>query len=101
MGTSESRLFPPSCPLSHIFIFIREAWIILKPGKNQDGLFDANNLLAQVDHMIDLFKGRTNSNAQGLFLFDNAPSHQKWVLDALSARNMVKGVPFLHVPDVH
>ena len=101
MGMSESHLVPPSCPLSHIFISIREAQIILKPGKNRDGYFDANDLLAQVDHAINLFEGRTNGNAQGLFLFNNAPSHQKWALDALSARNMVKGVPFLCVPDVH
>jgi hypothetical protein len=30
--------------------------------------------------------------AQGLFVFDNAPSHQKRADDALSARRMVKGV---------
>jgi hypothetical protein len=32
-----------------------------------------------------------NSWAQGLFIFDNVPSHQKCAPDAISARHMVKG----------
>jgi hypothetical protein len=76
---------------------IREARIIFKAGKNRDGFFDADDLLRQVDKAIDIFKGLTKGWAQGLFLFDNAPSHQKRALDALSARNMVKGVSTLSV----
>jgi hypothetical protein len=68
-----------------------EAWVIFKPGKNRDGWFTADHLLAQVNHAIDIFDGLTGGYAQGLFLFDNAPSHQKWADDALSARLMVKG----------
>ena len=30
--------------------------------------------------------------ATGLFLFDNAPSHQKWAANALSARKMPKSI---------
>jgi hypothetical protein len=55
----------------------------------------ANNLLKQVDHTINIFEGITRGwahPAQGLFLFDNAPSHQKCAEDALSARGMIKGV---------
>lgn len=33
----------------------------------------------------DIFKWRTNGFATGLFIFDNAPSHQKRAPDALSA----------------
>jgi hypothetical protein len=69
----------------------REARIIFKAGKNRDGWFDADNLLQQVDNAIDIFKGLTKGWAQGLFLFDNVPSHQKRAPDAISARNMVKG----------
>jgi hypothetical protein len=39
---------------------------------------------------IDVFEGKTNGFATGLFLFDNAPSHQKQAPDALSARKMPK-----------
>jgi hypothetical protein len=86
----------PSSPLSHtfnspIFTSTREARIIFKAGKNRDGYFTADDLLRQVDKAIDIFQGLTNCYSQGLFLFDNAPSHQKRALDAISARNMVKG----------
>jgi hypothetical protein len=40
--------------------------------------------------VIDIFKGKTNGFATGLFLFDNTPSHQKRAPDALSARKMPK-----------
>ena len=39
---------------------------------------------------IDIFEGKTNGFATGLFLFDNAPNHQKRAPDALSARKMPK-----------
>ena len=76
--------------LTH-FTSIREAWIIFKAGRNRDGYFDANDLLKQVNNTIDIFEGLTKGWAQGLFLFDNMPSHQKCALDAISARCMVKG----------
>ena len=71
---------------------LSEARVIFRPGKNRDGWFTASHLLAQVDHAIDIFDGLTKGYAQALFLFDNAPSHQKRADDAISARNMVKGV---------
>jgi hypothetical protein len=74
-----------------IFIITREARVIFKAGRNRDGWFSADDLLRQVDNAIDIFEGLTNGWAQGLFLFDNAPSHQKRAPDAISARNMVKG----------
>jgi hypothetical protein len=67
---------------------------VFKPGKNCDGYFDADELIAQVDRAIDIFEGKTNRHAQGLFMFDNAPSHLKRAPDALSARKMVKSVQF-------
>lgn len=59
-------------------------------GKNRDGYFTAEHLIKQVDRAIDIFEGKTNGFAVGLWLFDNAPSHQKRAPDALSARHMVK-----------
>ena len=68
----------------------RDARILFKAGKNREGWFGSNELIAQVNHTIDIFEGLTKGNAQGLFLFDNAPSHQKRGSDALSARKMCK-----------
>src|SRR6266699_6962338 len=69
---------------------VREARVIFKAGKNRDGWFSGEDLLRQVDTAIDIFEGKTNGFATGLFLFDNAPSHQKRAPDALSARKMPK-----------
>ncbi|KAH8989992.1 hypothetical protein EDB92DRAFT_1946970 [Lactarius akahatsu] len=55
----------------------QEARIFFKAGLNRDGYFSADNLLQQVDGAINIFEGKTKGMAQGLFLFDNAPSHQK------------------------
>lgn len=63
---------------------------MFKPGKNRDGFFDSTELIAQVDRAIDIFEGKSNGLAQGLFLFDNAPSHLKRATDAISAIKMVK-----------
>jgi hypothetical protein len=63
---------------------------VFKPGKNCDGYFDLTELIKQVDCAIDIFEGKANGLAQGLFLFDNAPSHLKRAADAISATKMVK-----------
>ena len=68
----------------------RDAQILFKAGKNREGWFGSNELIAQVNHTIDIFERLTKGNAQGLFLFDNAPSHQKRAADALSAKGMGK-----------
>jgi hypothetical protein len=66
-------------------------WIGLKPNFPNT----TSNLLKQVDQVVDIFEGWTNGNAQGLFLFNNVPSHQKWAADAISAHKMPKCVSFL------
>lgn len=63
---------------------------MFKPGKNRDGYFDSTELIAQVERAIDIFELKANGLAQGLFLFDNAPSHLKRALDAISSNKMVK-----------
>jgi hypothetical protein len=66
--------------------------------------------MAQVDRAINIFEGKAN-NAQGLFMFDNAPSHLKRAADAISATKMVKSASchfycyfvlsmFLEIPSV-
>ena len=54
------------------------------------GWFSADDLLKQVENAIDIFEVKTNNFATGLFMFDNAPSHQKQAPDALTARKMPK-----------
>ena len=68
-----------------------EARVFFKVGKNRDGWFDGEDLLRQVEDAIDIFEAKLNGFATGLFLFYNAPSHQKQAPDALSARKMPKG----------
>ncbi|KAJ7660876.1 hypothetical protein DFH06DRAFT_954410, partial [Mycena polygramma] len=70
---------------------VDEARLLFRAGKNRDGYFTSEELLAQVDRAIDIFEAKTKGFATGLFLFDNAPSHRKRAADALSARQMVKG----------
>jgi hypothetical protein len=55
---------------------LRAARIVFKAGKTHDGYFTCDDLIAQVDNAINIFEGRTNGLATGLFIFDNAPSHQ-------------------------
>jgi DNA polymerase III sliding clamp (beta) subunit (PCNA family) len=52
-----------------------EAQVIFKAGKNRDVYFGAQELLAQVDHAINIFEGLSNGNFKAIFLFDNASSH--------------------------
>ena len=84
----------------------REACIMFKPGKNHNGYFDAKELIDKVNCTINIFEDKTNQLAQGLFVFNNTPSHQKHAANAISARKMVKSVLFFAVSrfyliDVH
>jgi hypothetical protein len=79
--------------LTSVFSVFREAQIIFKAGKNRDGYFGAEELLAQVNSAINIFEGLSKGNFKALFLFDNTPSHQKRAADAISARKMAKGAP--------
>jgi hypothetical protein len=51
-----------------------------------------DNILDQVNHAINIFECKTNGTTQGLFVFDNAPSHLKRASDAISAQKMVKSL---------
>ena len=50
-----------------------------------------------MDRAIDIFDGLTGGYAQALFLFDNAPSHQKRADNAISALRMVKGTLYFYL----
>ena len=80
-----------SVSVSDFSVCYREARVVFKVGKNRDGYFAAEDLIKQVDLAIDIFESKMNGTATGLFMFDNAPSHQKRAPDALSSRKMPKG----------
>jgi hypothetical protein len=63
----------------------------LKLRKNYNRYFSAKELIEQVEHAIGIFEAKINGLAQGLFIFNNAPEHIKYALDAITARGMVKG----------
>ena len=67
-----------------------ETCIIFKTGKSWDGYFISDGLLKQVEHATTIFEPKTNGIVTGLFLFDNAYSHQKRATDASSAHIMPK-----------
>ena len=52
-----------------------------------EGYFDNNKLIIQVDKAIDIFEAKYPA-AQGLFIFDNAPSHKKCSGETLNAEKM-------------
>ena len=78
-----------ACSINHPTV-CRGAHVMFKPGKNHDGYFDLEVLVTQIDYVINIFERKTNSLAQGLFLFDNAHSHMKHASNAISATKMVK-----------
>jgi hypothetical protein len=82
-------IFAQPCVSSDI-ILISDARLFFQPGKNRDGYFASEDLLAQVSNAVDIFELKTSGFVTGLFMFDNAPSHQKRAPNALSARHMVK-----------
>ncbi|KAF8269701.1 hypothetical protein EI94DRAFT_1500911, partial [Lactarius quietus] len=79
-----------------------EVQIIFCPGKNRDRQFTADHLLNQVDKAINIFQGFTNGCTQALFLFNNAPSHQKcavmptYVLSPKQRLNSHNSGPHMH-----
>lgn len=66
--------------------------IIFKPGKNRDGYFDNEDMLAQATTAMDICE-KYYPNEKHVFIFDNATTHLKRAEDALSARKMPKKTP--------
>ncbi|KAF8218920.1 hypothetical protein L208DRAFT_1345617, partial [Tricholoma matsutake] len=58
--------------------------------EHNDGYFDNDDLIQQVELSMDIFEDKTQGFKRALFLFHNAKSQQKRVPDALSACKMVK-----------
>jgi len=67
-----------------------EVRMLFKAGKDRDGYFTNEDLLAQTEKAIELFEDNFPGNAVAAFAFDNATTHQKRAPDALSARKVPK-----------
>lgn len=65
------------------------ARVLFRAGKNYDGYFTNDNLVKQLHSAMDLLEDHFPlGQVTGLFLFDNATTHQKRSPNALSARYM-------------
>ncbi|KAJ7455630.1 hypothetical protein B0H11DRAFT_2322407 [Mycena galericulata] len=70
----------------------RSARVILKPGKNRDGYFTSDDILAQARVAMDILT-EFGDDIKHVFVYDNATTHRKRADDALSARKMPKSTP--------
>jgi len=66
--------------------------IIFRPGKNRDGYFDNEDILAQATAHMDLCD-RWYPNDIHILIYDNATTHRKRADNAISARRMPKFTP--------
>jgi len=65
---------------------VKEAYEIMKPGKNYDGWWTTEDLAKQVvEKAVPIFK-RCFSNVQAFFAFNNATSHAAFTVIALRAK---------------
>ena len=66
-----------------------EAWKIIYPGSNGDAWWDAEQLLVQVKHAIEVFEV-AHPNCISLFVFDQSSAHASLPPDTLKAFEMNK-----------
>lgn len=71
---------------------------IFKPGKNRDGYFTNEDILAQLKKAMDILEsGPVFALEEHVFLYDNATTHTMRAPDALSARKMPVNMPELSI----
>ena len=64
----------------------KEAFVIIKPGKNSDGYWTNSDLVQQIENrVIPIFK-ILHPGANALFMFDNSQNHHALAPDALNAK---------------
>ncbi|CDO74299.1 hypothetical protein BN946_scf184839.g4 [Trametes cinnabarina] len=61
--------------------------VLFRPGKNRDGYFTHDEILAQATKAMDILS-RHYPDEDHILIFDNATTHLKRAADALSARHM-------------
>lgn len=68
----------------------RRAHTYMYPGKNCDGYFTNDDILAQASLGIDILE-KDFPEYKHVFVYDNTKTHSKCFEDAISARQMPKG----------
>jgi hypothetical protein len=68
------------------------ARVVFGPGKNRDGYFSNEEILAQLAKAMDILE-RDYRDEIHVFVFDNTTMHLKRAKDAISARQMPKNTP--------
>jgi len=68
------------------------AQVIFRPGKNRDGYFDHEDIIAQTETAIKIIT-HDYPDQEHIFIFDNASTHLKRADDAISSRKMPKFMP--------
>ncbi|KAJ7785137.1 hypothetical protein DFH07DRAFT_3854, partial [Mycena maculata] len=71
---------------------LESARVIFRPGKNRDGYFTNEEILAQLAKAMDILE-RDYPDEDHVFVFDNATTHLKRAEDAISARKMSRNTP--------
>jgi hypothetical protein len=67
---------------------MNDARELLRPGKNRDGYFTSEDVLAQATRAMDVLSHPDYQHEDHVFLYDNARTHLARAPDALSAGNM-------------
>lgn len=70
----------------------RSARCIMRPGKNKDGYFTANDIQEQAQVAMDILM-ESYPDYEHVFVYDNASTHLKRADGSLSARKMPKFTP--------
>ena len=68
-----------------------EAWVLFKAGKNRQGYFTSEDILAQAMTALDILS-KHFPDEDHVLVYDNASTHLKHADDALSATKMPKGI---------
>lgn len=61
---------------------------IIRPGANQEGYWDVEDQLLQLDHALDVFERRFGPEAVGLWLFDQSSNHVAYADNALNVHKL-------------
>ena len=70
----------------------RSARRLFKPGKNHDGYFSNEDIIAQADEAMNILL-EYYPEFEHVLIYNNATTHLKRAEDTLSARKMPKGIP--------
>ena len=62
----------------------KHAPVVMKPGKNKDGYFTSDEIIAQANTVMDILE-EYYPQYEHILIYDNAPTHLKHPEDPLSA----------------